>query len=471
MKKIFFSIVFCFLTLWTSAQNAIPNGNFELWNSFTYEAPSNYPSGSNPEAFVKCEVTSPNTVKSTDAFHGLFSVQMTTVASEMDTCFGFIINTMPNNDFPNWPGGMPYTELPTGIRGYYKSSIASPDTGRILLIFKQGGTPIEVYTFPIYGNQNAWTLFNFPISLSSNPDTVIFAASSSDFSNESVILAGSMLQLDSISFTGVVSQPVLLNGDFENWSSSTINSPENWYHQEAELGYVRRTNDNAGGAYAIELETSSGDNNGTPEARAAKISTGWWDNECSCYKGGYPFSNQIDTLVFSYNYYSMNNDSAEVILNFIKNGSQIGGTSMKLAASASYQLKALPFNLGQAPDTVIIQVQSSLWHHSSLSYVGSILKIDEIHFKSQPLNTLVPLLSNSSKISVFPNPSAGEFKLQRNGFYDNIGIVYNAMGERVHTQNLNSDSEILNLSHLPNGIYFLQLTLEETVTKKIMINK
>lgn len=471
MRKNFCSIIFCFLSLWISAQNGIPNGNFESWNSMTFDAPSNYPSISNPEAFAKCGVTTPNTVKSTDAFHGAFSVQMTTVSSATDTCFGYFINTIPNNDFPNWTGGFPYTEMPTGIRGYYKSSIAPPDTGRVLLIFKQGGAPIEVYTFPLYGNQNAWTLFNFPISLPSNPDTVIFAAASSDFSNEILILPGSMLQLDSLSFTGVANQPVLLNGDFENWTAHTLYSPEDWGQQQAESEYIRRTNDNAAGSYAIELETFLGDNNGTPEAQGAQINMGWWDNSCACYKGGYPFSNQIDTLVFSYKYNPMNNDSAEINLTFKKNGGQIGGTSIKLSASTSYQVKEFPFNLGQAPDTVIIQVQSSLWQHNALSYVGSVLKIDEIHFKSQPLNTAVPVRSLANKISVFPNPSNGVFKVQNAGFNADIAEIYNTMGEKVYTKTLNSDSETLNLSHLPNGIYFLQLTLEETVTKKIMINK
>ena len=144
---------------------------------------------------------------------------------------------------------------------------------------------------------------------------------------------------------------------------------------------------------------------------------------------------------------------------------------MYLEASASYHTKELPFNVGQAPDTVIVQVQSSLGQHNAVSYVGSVLKIDEIHFKSQPLNTAVPEVSLYNNISIFPNPSTGVFKVQSAGFYKENIEVYNTMGEKVYSSTLNREQETLNLSHLSNGIYFLRLTTEGKVSEKIMINK
>lgn len=472
MKKQVLVLALISVSATAFTQNSIPNGNFENWNAFTYDVLTNYPAISGPEAFFKCGATSPNTVKSTDAYHGTYSLQMTTIAGMQDTCFGYVVNTNPDNSFPNWPGGMAYNQKPTGMRGYYKSAIASPDTGRVLLIFKSGGSNIGMYIFPFYGTQSTYTLFNFPLvpALPSTPDTVIIAAASSDFSNNNINVPGSMLKLDSLSFTGVSSQPALFNGSFENWTSNTIYSPMSWIIN-GDVGTVQQTIDKAAGSYAAEIITYQGDNNGNPIARAGMISNGYWDNSCICWKGGYPFTNQIDTLVFSYKYAPISNDSAEVMLTFKKNGSQVfGSPSIRLGASSTYQTVQVPFNIGQAIDTAIVQIQSSLWQDTLLSYVGSNLKIDEIHFKSQPLNTSVPTLSVQNSVSIYPNPSSGEFTMQSTLHNLQEVEVYNALGEKVITKSLNSKSCVLHMNQ--EGIYFVKMTSNGKIfTKKLIVNK
>src|SRR5437588_6154590 len=59
------------------------------------------------------------------------------------------------------------------------------------------------------------------------PYTTLFR-SSSDF-KDNIYKVGSMLLIDSVSFTGVSSQPVNFNGDFENWTSQTLIKATNWY--------------------------------------------------------------------------------------------------------------------------------------------------------------------------------------------------------------------------------------------------
>ncbi|HKZ64705.1 MAG TPA: hypothetical protein VJ111_00040 [Chitinophagaceae bacterium] len=443
--------VFCSYFGGMSLAQSIPNGNFEAWTSGTYEYPQYYPFNSNEEVFWK-QIPF-NLTKTTDAYQGTYAVQLTTNASATDTAGAYFVSPVNGEDPSTWTGGIPYNQKPTGIRGYYKYNVATADSALILATFSNGGNNIGTYIFKVGGIKTSYTLFNFTFSpaLAITPDSVGFAATSSDLMVSNG-MPGSILKLDSISFTGVTSQPAQMNGSFETWLSQTLYRPDNWYGNGWNGEGLNRTTDVAAGNYAVELTTYLGDNNGVPRAQAGQISTGYYvcpGDTGNCFQmGGYTFTNQIDTLVFSYKYAPSGNDSAEVWLNFKKNGNYIYGVNKYLSASSSYQLVQIPFNIGQAPDTVIVQAQSSLWKDSALTYIGSNLKIDEIHFKSQPLNTSVPVFSIDNHFSVFPNPSNGEFQIQVGNGHGSASLttglavgkeykieIYNVFGELVYSLN------------------------------------
>ena len=80
---------------------------------------------------------------------------------------------------------------------------------------------------------SSYTLFEIPFSpaLTETPDSVMFAVASSwevvtGEGNGGMV--GSTLTVDSISFTGVTSQPTLFNGDFESWKSVTVDALQDW---------------------------------------------------------------------------------------------------------------------------------------------------------------------------------------------------------------------------------------------------
>ena len=125
---------------------SIPNGNFETWTAITYEIPQNYVWSSN--AWALQNNTPFNVIKSNDAYHGNYAVQMTTQISNGDSMPGVFLNINPQGGNPaNWQGGFAYSQNPTGIRGYYKSAIASPDSGFIMVFFYKTGVMIGQYGF------------------------------------------------------------------------------------------------------------------------------------------------------------------------------------------------------------------------------------------------------------------------------------------------------------------------------------
>ncbi|MBK5286491.1 MAG: T9SS type A sorting domain-containing protein [Bacteroidia bacterium] len=462
MKKALLSLSFVFIVLAAAAQTAIPNGDFENWISATYDYPLNYPYTSNPESFFKCS-TPFSCVRTTDAYQGTSAIQLTTSISGNDTCFGYFINTNANGNPSSWTGGFPYTQTPTGISGFYKSAIPAGDSASILAFFRASNVLIGMYTFKFSGTQSTYTPFSFPLSppLPMAPDSVIIAAISSDVFNN-YAANGSMLQLDSVYFTGVASQPALMNGNFEVWGGVTLNNPINWYTSDSQGQGFARTIDVHSGNYAIELQTYLGNTSGNNVAQAGMISTGYWDNNCNCLMGGYPFSSQIDTLAFWYKYNPVNGDTAQVNLSFKNNGSVVSGANLNIYTAAStYQYAELPFNIGMTIDTVIVQIQSSSWSDTALAFIGSDLIVDDVHFKSQTVG--INHLHASSGLAGFsyPNPvhDVLNIRVENNSSSQTRLLIYDVTGRIVREESFTSIANIhqLNVSDLHSGIYVCEL--------------
>lgn len=478
MKKIYSLILFACAGLAMHAQNGIPNGNFESWTSNTYEDPLGLIS-SNPSSFGQCGVF--NCLKVADPEHGSFALQLTTHLSATDTCFGYAINADPNGSggLPcNWPGGLPFTQTPLGLRGYYKSNEQSGDSGILVVAFRNAGTCLGMYSYKFGGVQSTYAPFtiDFNPPLAGTPDTMVFIAISSDVFN-GVSKNGSMLQLDSLSFIGITPQPVGFDGDFETWQSTTIESPDNWYIVSNGSGVngVAKTTDANAGVYAAELTTYLGDNNGNPVARGASISTGYYPNNCGgpCPQlGGYPFSNQVDTLAFYYKYAPMGNDTAEVNIQFKFMGNPVSMMGMPIYNAAStYQYMEIYFNTGAPIDTAIVSFQSSNWRDSALSYVGTVLKVDEVHFKSQPQTTGIKMYDASVGIKVFPNPSQdGNFVVSNVGYYDLVRVM-NVYGQEINAEirKTNGTAQI----HIPAaGAYTVFVNSSgKTTSLKVIVGK
>jgi hypothetical protein len=469
MKKHLLLLCFACFGISVYGQNSVPNGTFENWITGTFNNPQYYPYTSNIATYLKQGVF--NVTRTTDAYHGSYAVQVATTTIPGDTAFGYFVNILPGNNSPSqWHGGMPYNQIPTGVRGYYKYNVATADSATMIIAFSKLGNNIGTYYLKIGGVNTSYKLFsiNFNPALSTTPDSVEFGALSCKFSppmQQPHGVAGSVLKLDSVSFTGVSSQPAMMNGDFELWQPQTLNFPAQWYPLSGgDQGTgVFQTTDAVKGTYAVELKTFLGSQNNHPAAQPAAISTGYYPSNCTgncSQRGGYPFSNAKDTLVFSYKYSPSANDSARVVQSFKKNGTPVGATFVYLHASATYQVKQLPFNIGINPDTVIVSISSSDFRDTLTTFVGSDLKIDEMYFKSQAIITAVSPVTgeNANSISIFPNPSEGKFQIKSSGAEIRRLEIYDALGKRIYLNSkYRQETNEIDLSRYPKGIYFVKI--------------
>ncbi|MDX2174818.1 MAG: T9SS type A sorting domain-containing protein [Bacteroidota bacterium] len=384
MKKQLLSITFVLFTHLIFSQS-IPNGGFESWVTTDYQNPINYQTSNlNTENGVQVPI---NAVKVNDAYHGNYAIKLTTVLSGTNSTFAFFANGNPGS---NPSGGIPISQKPTGLRFYYKSNIILGDTAIFLTIFKKAGVAIGTYIQKISTTHSSYTLFNttFSPSLSLIPDTVIIGCASSNPFVGSGAMIGNSLQIDSLSFKGITTQPANLNGDFENWQTLTSYKLNGWSNN---TNGFQRTTDAYTGAYALELQTSP------PDFDNNNISMGFASTGIptqSATIGGYPYyatstvAPAYDSLYFNYKYLPGDpTDKGRIDILFKKNGLVTYGYSQQLGLSATYSLVGVGFTLTPIPDTMIVSFNSSSYAGSVIpsSYVGSDLKVDNLYLKSQKI--------------------------------------------------------------------------------------
>lgn len=445
-----------------NAQQAIPNGAFEQWNTTTFDAPRYYIATSNRENFRSGLPF--NVTKVTDAYHGTSAVKITTVANATDSMFGYMFNGMPEDDPSRWHGGIPISEKPSGFRGYIKSDVKTGDTAYIVATFSKNGVNIGAYFVPVYGQKTTYTLvdFDFTPALPQTPDSMMFGAVSSNALVEFGI-PGSYIQMDSFSLKGITTQPAQLNGDFELWDVVTVESPLNWYtNDNNELSNVKST-DPYKGSFAVKLTTRWEQDRDRDRAQPDRVSTGYYPRNCNpCNQlGGYPFTNLTDTLVFWYKYTAAGGSKAEVRAQVKKNGSFVGGNSTYLDAAATYTRHEMPFSAGMTPDTLVIEIQSSRWEDSLQTNAGAVLIIDEVQLKSKPLNTGLSKWKRSNTIGVYPNPANTVVNIDLSTAIQNGQItLINMVGQAVSVTSLDGLHHSIDIQQLPKGIYFYEVVSE-----------
>jgi len=457
MKKLLFLsfCIGCFLNI--KASDIIPNGSFENWSSTTYSTPTNYPYSSNLQAYYEDELF--NLEKTTEAYHGQYAIKLSTISTDFGPYMCYFINTDPGEgDISTWKNGFEYTQMPTGIRGYYKYNVETADSAMIMVVFRKNGNSIGNYVFRIGGQKNEYTLFDFQLSpsLSQIPDSVIFGAVSSDFIKNEGGVIGSVLYLDSVSFTGVSSQPDLMNGDFEQWSDfETPITLNDWNPQRKRMEGIQRTTDAKDGSYAVELTSFLGEEYGIPKTEPGYLATGYWDENCNCNRGGIPFTNTLDTLSFWYKYTPVSTDYAEVNMEFRKEGESINWIGTRLYASNNYQYAEIPFNIAQTPDSLNIFIVSSSWGNTDLSFIGSKLIVDKLMFKSEMTYSGLNDPTANNLINIYPTISSGIFPIQNPDQRSAYIEVYNSKGVKVKTY-----SGIINAIDLDKsapGVYYVRI--------------
>ncbi len=175
------------------AADPIPNFSFENWSDVELEEADGYHSIS---AITAAAGITP-VRKTTDANSGSFAVELETslfqFGNETDTIHGVMTNGTLTQQMIT--GGVPYTASPTSFNGYYKYSPVGQDTGRVVVLFKNGGNIVGVAGHEATSNINTYTAFSHPLFIPTTPDTMLLTIWSGNN-------PGSILHVDDLSLSG-----------------------------------------------------------------------------------------------------------------------------------------------------------------------------------------------------------------------------------------------------------------------------
>jgi uncharacterized repeat protein (TIGR03803 family) len=162
-------------------------------------------------------------------------------------------------------------------------------------------------------------------------------------------------------------------------------------------------------------------------------------------------------VIFSFNPV---NDSEEVLMSFnYSNGSTpMGSLIFSHSDSLLYGLTKnggngygtlFSYNVKTNTEKVVVDLGSAGAAYPN----GSLLLVNDT---AAP--TGLPILVNNNNVSIYPNPSHGEFIIMLQNITDKTHIeIYNMLGQSIYMNNLTQNSTEINLSGQPTGLYLYRV--------------
>jgi hypothetical protein len=466
MKKLLLLLIVAIASTSNYVAQTVPNGGFENWNTASYDNPTPW-NNSNQECLGR---NLPVNVTKVAGFSG-FGVRLETVANTTDTSFAYIAN-FPNE--PNGEGGVPFSQIPTSITGYFRYDLGTTDSAIMIVFFKKNGVVISEDLIQFRGAtgvQSTWASFSFPLtSFTTVPDSVVFAAASSNAMSGVGVQVGSFLELDNVGFAGPGVTQTLSGGTFETWTMESVISLNDW-NISGDQGFSRVSPGRTGN-YAVQLVTQD---YGPEGIWGAGVSMG--DNSQSGPIGGMPISSYVDTLCGYYKYSTNVGgfDSARFMYHGLWFGVMQTGQDFRMGPAANWTYFEFPLNPWLAPiDTLNFSFSSSNEWPVNNAFPGSTLVLDDIHLKSQ----LVGLKNHNPfdmVISTYPNPTTDVLNLKWNKkFNENVVMnVYSISGQLISSEVIEkgNNSKQLNIKEYTDGAYLITIASSSKTWKTTFIKK
>jgi hypothetical protein len=429
---------------------SIPNGDFESWNTKAY---FNLDSGWYNSNIKSLSLHDSLTVWKVPGFIGQ-AIHIQTAIVGSDTLEAYITNSA--GDPTKAQGGVPYSQKPIALTGYYKCNVMSGDSAGVIVIFKTAGSVIAVPSKVAFtGSTSVFTPFSIPIAaLPLTPDTIIIAAASSNLLNNSIGLqSGSWLELDQLTFVGAPTFQPIVNGSFDAWVSASFDLLSGWQAQAGGQGNgVTKTTDHYSGSYAVMLQTYQGDHG----PNQAQLTTGLMTKNNGPH-GGLPYTKTADTLTGYYKYTTPGGDSGQVFINVTKSGSPVGGTLYRCPAAATWTYFQIPFSASSTPDSIRVDLVSSSFTNPKN---GSTFYVDKMQLKPQPLS-INRVNGGAGIVSIYPNPVVDVLHLSLNSHIEGaIELrLYDVNGQLVlstHYNTTNGDISVP-VGQLATGTYVYEI--------------
>ncbi len=374
--------------------------------------------------------------------------------------------------------GIPFQEKPTSfaIKGKFHIGAKDSATAIVQLKNKTGQIVYNQY-FKWHTQTQNDTQFNFPMVISSSEsvDSLFIAILSTNYFSGNVDTS-STLFLDSIWFSG--NSANIPNSGFSNWNSQKSFSPSNWHQQEN------------GNIPSLVLKRSQGYySNSTsillslhPEVKAGQLIWGLKDpnnqDPFTRVTLPHPISSVHGYYKFQAN--GLRADDSLVLNAVVFDDTSIIGMGKKIITVASNNWKDFNFpityynqNKGKSISISIDLITKT--YNSEL-----MAELDDISFDQlldSNFRATTSLFSTTPvEVHIFPNPSQGQLTIKTsNGAVLDRIVVYDISLKTIENLSIANPSQneiTMDLSHLNNGVYWIQTT-QNQINKfhKLIINR
>ncbi len=344
-----------------------------------------------------------------------------------------------------------------------------------------GGTPV---TMPVYTTlaANASTTVNFPAAtLSAGSNTIEFncnvdnAATYVELSTiNNTSLSSEMITVSNTAITGAVTEP------FEGYVYATVSGTNSF-----------ALNPNAISAFILNTANTSqttpiggfGNSDGVFRWRFYDIAAG---ESSSILYDKLSFNGNTGSMIefdLSYAQYdASSNDKLDIEIStdcganwssvYSKSGTTLS-TNTDFSTATYYPVdkwrkETVDLSTYDGQGSVLIKFTGT-------SDYGNNLYIDNIRFVDA-VSTSIDEKENTASLNLFPNPSNGQVTLNyASNVESTVSVsIINVIGELVYSENgankAGSYSNVLDLSHLPKGVYMVNVKANNaTTTKKLII--
>jgi hypothetical protein len=259
----------------------------------------------------------------------------------------------------------------------------------------------------------------------------------------------------------IVQAQIVPNGDFESWENfGSYENPELWNTANditSSLGVftTQKTNDSYTGDFSALMEAKTALTFTVPGLiTLGDFTIDIWTQE-SEITGGIPFDLRPDKINLFYKYQPVTGDSFRIGMWLLRDdGTDVPDTVATALYNGfdsfeDYNMLSLKIEYRSEETPEILNI-IAISTNPDNPVVGSVLKIDDIHFEC---STNIEQRLVSAGVT-YPNPTNDLLYINKE-FIDMTVEVYNQQGMQVRT--INTDSELfVSLAGLKAGIYFVK---------------
>lgn len=442
----------------------IPNFNFEIWDTNSMEIPDSV-------TMFGGQIT-----KAPAACNGNFAVKLESNATYDSPGFILLGTTVDGLSFS---GGFPFNARPDSIIACMEYDIIPNDTALIVLILKKNGIVISNNFFEIYGSSAGnFQELTFPITYtaSETPDSIIFAAVTTDIRHITQLLLGSYLTLDNLHFSGTTES--IPNYDFEIWKNFEHITLNSWSYEgktkikefDQELPVIL-SNDAHSGNYAAMVRNIIS----PPDTVSGNLYSSNTDHQ------SFSINYKPNSLNGFYKFYPENGDSLYINISILSGTDWIGSGTFKTGDTVSDYTPftaAIAYNQAVTPDSAYINIQVS---KNNMPLGNSYALIDDFNFDGfladVEENPMVKPANADLEFNIYPNPFSNNatisFTLDQP---EQVQIrLYDISGNDILTianKNFGEGDHDISFSGagLQKGFYICMITTDKTTySKKIIV--